>query len=221
LIIQLNNNYISSTIKPEGFSDFMDKVFSSLEKEINLVADTFYKYDPEEHLNHYGKDDIFTIIERTWIGLFNNAILRAFPNTATMQEFSVWSETKAVGRCDLLFNYRYNGKEYDVISEAKSYEFTDDWNKTDSLQFYKPILEQAEKYHLLERKYYTRPVVLMIIVFEWIRDTTKLERATSIMKKWTAQSDSETDFVALYTGESRGLFVYGKTKVIDIKSSVT
>src|SRR5688572_10509304 len=94
--------YVNPNLTPPGFGEFLRKVFHSLGNEIQLVINTFYQYDPKPKYNALGSDDVFTVIERTWLGLFNNAIIRAFPKSVTMQEFNVWDERKAIGRCDFL-----------------------------------------------------------------------------------------------------------------------
>lgn len=185
--------------------------------ELNKIVSAYYSYNfPED--DSAGIDNVFRNIERTWVGIFNNALLRVNPGIATLQEFSVWSSEKNIGRCDLLFRHSHDGKKDDFVTEAKVWEFTDNWKYPTPREFYSGILGQAYIYYNTERKYYDSyktDVWLLAFLAEWIRDKEKLEKAKNIMNDWKQETDHETDFLSLYMGECRGAFVYGK--IISVK----
>lgn len=197
-------HFLSPSLNKWHISSFFEKLFPAFEKELNDAVKIFYGYTEPSP----GEDDLFRVIERTWLGLFNNAMLRCFPGIGTLQEFMVWGEDhKAKGRCDLLFNWQ----SYDILVEAKCYEFKNDWHKCDSKKFYSEIIAKIkEVYYEHEKNYYSRPVLGMALVFEWIRTPKRLQAAIQIADKWPDKKDEETDFLALFSTASAGVIVYGK-----------
>jgi hypothetical protein len=175
---------------------------------MNRISQAFYQYKIPDH-ELTGVDNLFAIIERTWVGVFNNALVRN-SEIAVMQEFSVWNSEKHIGRCDLLFRFKDENEEVDIFAEAKCHEFSNDLGKFKNDEFYQKILDQAYKYYKEEQQYYEKEVRLMAIVFEPIKNNERLERAKNIMDNWNNNIDPETDFLTLYYGNTRGVFVYGK-----------
>lgn len=104
----------------------------------------YYSYQVKN--DEIAADNIFRIIERTWVGVLNNALIRVDPEITTLQEHSVWSDEKNIGRCDLLFRHCYNGKKDDFFTEAKVWEFTNNWGIPTQTDFYNKILCQAYNY---------------------------------------------------------------------------
>lgn len=79
-----------------GLQDFFDKTFHFMGKGINALSETIF--------NGKTSHSVFALIERAWVGVLNNAIIRAFPKDAiTLQEFAVYDkEIKIIGRSDML-----------------------------------------------------------------------------------------------------------------------
>lgn len=196
-----------------GFNDFIIRILAELRTEMNRVSQAFYQTRVTGQ-ELFGVDNLFSVIERTWVGIFNNALVRN-SDIAVMQEFSVWSDEKNIGRCDLLFRFNDGNEEIDIVAEAKCYEFFNNWDKFNNAEFYKRILDQAYRYYKEERNYYEKKVKLMAIVFEWIRNNDRLEAAKKLMDEFQHRNDPETDFLSLYYGNSRGVFVYGKILSVD------
>jgi hypothetical protein len=196
-----------------SFGTFISKVVIDLRAEMSRISQAFYQYKILDG-ELVGVDNLFSVIERTWIGIFNNALVRN-SEIAVMQEFNVWNSEKNIGRCDLLFRFKDENEEADIVVEAKSREFFNNLSRLGNVEFYKEILGQAYKYYKEEHNYYTKEVRLMAIIFEWIRNNERLEAAKSVMNNWGDKSDPETDFLTLYYGNTRGVFIYGK--IIPVK----
>ena len=200
--------YINPSLN-NNFKVFLAEVLKGLKNEMHLVSEAFYHYGlPGNDIE--GVDNLFAVIERTWMGIFNNAMIRTFPDIVTLQEFNVWSSERNVGRCDFLFRLKDELDDLDVIIEAKMYPFCDDWDQTDNVEFYNKILGQAYSYYREEKQYYTRKVWLMALCFEWIQKPRHLPLAKEKMHEWNKEKDPQTDFLTLYYGTNRGVFVYGK-----------
>ena len=204
MIQQFPKVYINPELKPIGFQKFISQLSVGLCKEINLILKAFYQYDDK------GIDDLFTIIERTWVGILNNSLIRTDHETVTLQEFRVSNGEKIVGRCDLLFRMNMEQKNIDSIVETKCYEFKDNWKSCNFEAFYDKILTQNYNYYNAEINYYQPDIYFMVIVFEWIRSADKLEKAKNMMDEWDQNTEPTTDFLTLYMATNRGVFVYGK-----------
>lgn len=212
MVTQHNHIYLSPFLKNQHFASLFENTLKGITEELNKIYHSFYNYNIAEDTTK-GVDNLFRVIERTWVGILNNALLKAEPSITTLQEFSVWSPERNIGRCDLLFRYEKNNQKTDFVTEAKLYEFTDKWQNNNAKNHYFNILKQANSYYISERKYYDTygsDVWLMAFVAEWIRTRDRLTRAKTIMNEWNDQTDSETDFLTLYHGDSSGAFVYGK-----------
>ena len=212
MITQHPNIYISPNCRPAEFMAPFREVLEEINMELNRVASAFYSYEVEGDKTE-SVDNLFRFIERTWVGVFNNALNRHSSGITTLQEFSVWGNDKAAGRCDLLFRYHDNNDTHDFITEAKTWEFFNNWGHPSSPEFYFSILSQAYKYYAAEVDYYKAyksNIWLLAFVVEWVRDKPMLEAANAIMNEWNHNTDNETDFITLYKGKSSGAFIYGK-----------
>jgi hypothetical protein len=201
------NIFINEKLQ-SSFISFLTKTLKNFRDEMNCISQAFYQYKVPNQ-EHFGVDNLFASIERTWVGMFNNALVRN-SDIAVLQEFAVWNSERNIGRCDLLFRFNEENEDVDIVTEAKCYEFFNNWNMRKDTGFYKRILDQAYKYYIEEKIYYEKDVKLMAIVFEWIRNSEYLQIAKNIMTGWEYNNDPETDFLTLYYGNTRGVFVYGK-----------
>lgn len=213
MIKQHPNIYLSSYIKEQFFAEMIKEALKSTELELNQIYKTFYSYDRQQMGDSYsGLDNLFRIIERSWVGIFNNALLKVDSSITTLQEFSVWDTERSIGRCDLLFAFEKDGRRADFIAEAKLSEFKANWKKEGVKGFYLSRLKQAFDYFEPEKKYYESyksDVWLMVIIVEWMREKM-VPVADSIMQSWKEDDDPECDFLTFYDGGSSGAFLYGK-----------
>ena len=116
--------HLNSKVLPWGFDRFIERVLIEVDSEIRRTAKSFYDYSPEEFKEtNKGVDKIFSSIERTWVGIFNNALIKSDDSVTTLQEFAVWSNVRQEGRCDMLFEWN----TCHFIVEAKSEEFKPNW----------------------------------------------------------------------------------------------
>ena len=211
MITQHLKVYVNPNLKPAGFNSIIRNVLGKIKKELNKIVSAYYTYNV--NTNEISADNIFRIIERTWVGVLNNALTMVDPEIATLQEFSVWSDERNIGRCDLSFRHYHEGEKDDFVTEAKVWECTNNWETPTPPEFYRGILGQAYNYYSTEKKYYDdyrSNVWLFAFVIEWIRNKTMLDAAKEIMSKWDPEKDPDTDFLTLYIGTERGAFVYGK-----------
>ena len=188
-----------------GLNDFFTKTFEQFKAELNRLHDTIYNYNDHKLL--------FALNERAWLGVFNNAIINAFPESAvTLQEFSVYNEGKFVGRADFLVHWKAgNGKEFYLLFEAKQYEETsrskilnDTWDDLNKIKL------QAQKYFDAEISYYEGKTVYIIpIAFGWIKKEGFLDEAKKYFLKGQ-QKDQTSDFCALFYENEVGMWIYGK-----------
>ncbi|MCU0460530.1 MAG: hypothetical protein MUF36_00735 [Bacteroidales bacterium] len=189
---------------PQGYNieKFLKRTFEFfLTDEIERLSSTFFsKYRPE---------NVFALNERAWVGVLNNAILKAFPeNSWTLQEFSIYnSENAHKGRADLLVLWEYNGLKYNLLFEAKHQgKATIKHLFEDTGSSFEKIKEQAMGYYMEEIRYYNYKTFIVPIGFEWIRKPEVLSKA----KKYFKQPDESTDFCYLYHDNNNGMWVYGK-----------
>lgn len=204
---------------PSGFSEFLGKVFHQLEVEMLKTAKSFYDHSPAQFNETIkGVDKIFSSIERTWVGLFNNALIKADLDVTSLQEFAVWSSERQEGRCDLLFEWNNNH----FIVEAKSAEFNPNWRlfiREDNFPF---IIDQAKRYYTAEKDYYKKDTFLVALVFEWVRESN-LQKANELIKKWKEVEISisaiNTHFASFFQGDHRGALIYGKIETPSVTES--
>lgn len=158
-------------------------------------------------------EDLYWLIERSWLGIFNNAVIKAYPSTATLQEFSVWNkDSKCIGRCDYLFRWENGGKKYDVITEVKQYESDGKWKYSQSEAFYQKIIEQARNYYEVESSHYPNEVLFLGLIFEWIGNDTQLKSLKPLLSSYPKTEDPFTDFIQLIHTERAGVVVYGNVE---------
>ncbi|MCX6185812.1 MAG: hypothetical protein NTU43_02295, partial [Bacteroidetes bacterium] len=191
--------YCCSIKLEKNLNVFFERTFNSFHEELQLLRNTMYKSEQSK--------DIFALNERTWVGILNNAILKAFPHDeiSTLQEFGVYDEDKKnhIGRAD----YLVCCEDKYLLFEAKQYEEKSvknlcDENKNDLAK------EQAIKYYNAELNYYNKEgktAFIIPIYFGWMRKEGLIEKA----KEYKIESD-ETDFCALYYEGNSGVWVYGK-----------
>lgn len=183
-------------------------LFPALEDEMRIVSKRFYQYE-----GNHPEDDLFHLIERSWVGILNNALVRGGKDVVTLQEFTVWdSKGKSAGRCDLLFSWG----DLDVMVEAKSAEFKPkSWRKPSKGFYNKTFSKLSDVYFGSEAQYYNRTTFGIVLYFEWIRETGDLlNQAEQVMNVWDPLTDPDTHFLALYKGHRRGLFVYGYSELL-------
>jgi len=186
--------------------EFIEKTLNKVKEELTILRKTIYNY--KEH--HY----LFALNERAWVGIINNAIIKAFPkNSSTLQEFSVTNQKGFVGRADFLVCWKNKtGKEYYLLFEAKQYEEKNiskiyDDPKDD----YCRVFDQAQKYYEAEFSYYKSKKVYIIPIFiGWIRSNPKLLQKAKEYFTIKEKTDKSTDFCCLYYEGDYGTWIYGK-----------
>jgi len=202
---------ISSSFKPTGFDIYLKEVFQKVVDEINKIALAFYTVSPEKEEIIYA-DKIFSSIERTWVGIFNNALIKADESVTTLQEFAVWSDKGHEGRCDLLFEWNKNH----FLVEAKNREFNQNWPLLTHESTFTFVLDQAQGYYRAEKSYYPPNTFVIALIFEWVRSwdieliNKKLDLYLKDLPKRT--DNSASDFAVHICGEKRGILIYGKIK---------
>jgi hypothetical protein len=194
----------SKKLNEYGLNLFFEKTFNSFYNELRLLRNTMYKSEQSK--------DIFALNERTWVGILNNAIIKAFPNDAvsTLREFGVYDENtnKHKGRADYLVCWNntyllFEAKQYEEMSIAK------DKNEKETNEMYEKEKKQAGEYYNAELNYYNKEektIFIIPIYFGWMRKEGLIEKA----KEYKIESYETTDFCALYYEGNNGVWVYGK-----------
>jgi len=185
--------------------EFFDKTLKYFHKEIFLLHSTIF--------NEKKRHKVFALIERAWVGVLNNAIIKAFPeDSVTLQEFGVYGEDgKLFGRSDLLVRWtNKNEEEIYLLFEAKCYEeLKESELLIDFHHYFEPILRQAKEYYEAEKEFYrNKKVYLIPISFGWIRKKGMIETAKKYFEK-IDKVDTTTDFCRLYYEGDEGMWVYG------------
>jgi len=187
---------------------FLSISLNGFGNELNFVANQMYNYpDAKKGIdNKESINDVFALIERSYVGLFNNAIIRGFPNSATLQEFSVYNKNKSSGRADLLVTHALANNEFiNLLFEAKVGVATvNDYSADYRKIYYEKLYNQAYKYFLVEKEFYTGESYIITISFDWIRHDYIL---TEILKDRFI--DTVSDFFFVYYTNEAGLSVYG------------
>jgi hypothetical protein len=186
-----------------GISEFFKHVFYYFERELISFSSNLYKNEMEFIYEHN---------ERTWLGILNNAICKAFPDSSTtLQEFNVYEGNEFRGRADLLVYWKnLANKEYYFLIEAKQYveDNIDEMNK-EPHAYYKQVIDQGLKYFLAEREYYKEKHVFLIpLSFGRITDKENLKKAFDYFSN-EFKNDKYTDFCSLYYNDGNGVWVYG------------
>ena len=200
---------------------FFEKIFNQLGEELERLRETIFYYKAE-----FGNDskptvyeEIFGLNEQAWVGVLNNAIVRAFPDQAyTLIEFTVYNEGKDenskirsfFGRADLLVHLKnWKGKEINLLFEAKQYKECDEKKmEEDATLYINEIMEQGKGYVDADKEYFDKKENLFIvpIVFAWIPEDNLLKIADGYMKP---SNEKKEDFCSLYSESNSGAWVYG------------
>jgi hypothetical protein len=175
---------------------FFKKILDEFGEELIKLAELIYSYPNNEKGIDGLKsiNDVFALIERTYVGVLNNAIIRSYSEAVTLQEFSVYNEHKASGRADLFVSVPDTEGTLDFLFEAKV--DTTRWKKysnEQTLKEYQEIYNQAHAYYSDEEKYYSQKPHIVSIIFEWVRHKDLLDE---ILKE--EDEDDCTDFYYIY-----------------------
>ncbi len=186
---------------------FFNRTLQYLQIELEKLRRTIYNYNEWHYL--------FELNETAWVGVFSNAIIRAFPETAaTLQEYLVYNDLDKtpVGRADLLVNW-INGKGETIylLFEAKQYiEQSECEMLGDSTKYLEQVLTQGCKYYSADSKYFNGKTVFIIpLIFGCINQEAHLNVAKSFFDQ-KPQKDKSIDFCTLYFEGQYGTWVYGK-----------
>jgi len=192
--------FISGEMKKTGLDILLKEIINPFSDELNKINRDFYNYES----NPGG--DVFTIIERTWLGIFNNALIKFYgDDITTLQEFTIWDNNRATGRLDFLL--RWN--ETNILIEGKNYEYKKNaWEKWDDEVFYDVIAEKVnKKYFGPEKDLYSGKTFGMILCFDWIRKGNLNEAIHSFES--LKMENGKTDFCVLFKNNIQGVLVYG------------
>ena len=187
---------------------FFSNVLNAFGDELKKLATVVYQY-PSNQMGLDGlesENDVFALIERTYVGIFNNAVVRAYPNAVTLQEFGVYFETPKRGRADLFITFEDDKLGMDFLVEAKHVGEVQ-WkipSQKDVIKHYSDTYNQALSYYTAEEKYYLQKPIIVTITFEWARRQDQLD---AVLKE--TYTDDHTDFYYLFHTNSAGLLVYG------------
>ena len=203
--IKCGKIFISKRTKSYLLDDFFEKILLRLKDEFQLLADNWYCYSEN---GVKGTEEVFALIERSYVGLFNNALVKCFPNDSVLQEYSVRMENGSYVRGDYLVRHG----ESNILFEAKQRQFDGrKYTVADSIKFLKPFIRQGFKYYNAEKNYYRGTTFISSLVFEWVRHPHHLD----LVRKWDEEEDDGiTDFYCLYRTELAGLMVYGNLEQV-------
>jgi hypothetical protein len=211
----LNKNKLASN----ELDFFFEVVLKRLGRELERLTDNIFNYEDESDKERKPTvyEDIFGLNEQAWVGLLNNAIIRSFLEADTLLEFTVYNGTKFHGRADLLVHWKNSqGESIYLLFEAKQFtdntkgDYNDALNKTKDENYYDDIKNQAKNYIEADKNYFSKKIIVIIpIIFGWIKDSSTLENAKKYMKK---NKDKTEDFCSLYFEEGRGAWVYGSVE---------
>jgi len=203
--IKMDTQPFLDPIENIELKEFFEKVFNEFNNELNWI-NVNLGYVKDEN------DSVFDQIEMTWVGIFNNAIIKAFPKEATtLLEYAVYSKKKRKGRADLLVRWRntyllFEAKRDNAISTLKILDKSAD---------YKEVVGQIEEYFALEKDFFQREmkegktVYLIPIFFGRIYNGKNEDVVAEARKKYSGDPCS---FCVLYENNNRNdaVWVYGK-----------
>ena len=205
-------------VRPDqfGIKEFLEKTFEQFNKELARLRETIYGYD-------YDKPQyIFALNERTWLGVFNNAIIKAFPDATTLQEYGVYKEKEYVGRADFLVYWTdKNGKKFYLLFEAKQHPELSAKNLLIESEYdFDVVREQGMKYIKAEKNYYENKenVYVIPLFFGWMQGAEMIKMANEYFKPDYKKENVLSDFCYLYSEDNNGAWVYGK--VYDAKKYI-
>src|ERR1035437_7505202 len=173
----------------KAIQDFFTKTLDAFGEELNRLASQMYKYPNGKKGidNHESINDVFALIERSYIGLLNNAVVRSFPKNSTLHEFIV-SGKKQGERADYLVTHHFDDQSINFLFEGKISEATykdyENYDPQVAAQYYKQIHDQACKYFEAEKEYYQNETYIVTIIFEWIRKTDLLDGIRKELKEY-------------------------------------
>lgn len=205
--IKATTVYVSERISEREVSIFFKRILREFKNELQLLADQWYNYEPGID-GESGTEDVFALIERSYVGLFNSAVIRCFPKDATLQEFSVQEGRKSYVRGDYLVKHLRKGKPINFLFEAKQRVF--DGRKYESeelIKYFDPFISQCKKYYEAEKNFYVGDTYLVPLVFERVRYS---EHCKMVMELDDNNDDGVTDFYCFIHTDVAGLMVYGK-----------
>ena len=200
---------------------FLYNTLNAFTEELNVVAESMYRYpnnykgiDQKESIN-----DVFALIERSYIGLYNNAVIRSFPEDTTLQEFTVYQKEenddreRHKGRADLFIVHKIGKGFINLLFEAKAYQA--EWKEDTPEEmkcYYRKLHDQAISYYNAEKEFYEGVTYIITINFDWIRSQHLLKEV--IQKEFI--DDGCTDFYYIYHTKEAGLMVYGSVTEVDL-----
>jgi hypothetical protein len=187
---------------------FFEVVFKRLGQELNLLRESIF----DNYFCHPTVyEDVFGLNEQAWVGVLNNAIIRAFSDTSnTLLEFTLYNKTEFHGRADLLVQWKNSkGKKINLLYEAKQYKESDESKmKEESDVYLENVKNQALGYVRADKEYFDSRVNLFIvpIIFAWIPEHNLLKIADDYLK---SKSEKHEHFCSLYSECNSGAWVYG------------
>ncbi len=149
------------------------------------------------------------MIERSYVGLFNNAVIRSFPEDSVLQEYSVHVDGRKYIRGDYLVKHQSTN----ILFEAKQRPFDGKtYEPADTKIFLDAFIKQGMEYYNAEQHNYNGSTFVSSLVFEWVRYPKHLELVNT--KSWNEDDDGITDFYCLYHTDIAGLMVYGNLEKV-------
>jgi hypothetical protein len=201
---------------------FVEVTLKRLGQELERMRKTIFYYKDKSGKKRKPTvyEDIFGLNEQAWVGALNNAIIRSFPEADTLLEFTVYNGTKFHGRADLLVHWKNTqGESIYMLFEAKQFtdntkgDYNDALNKTKDENYHDDIKNQAKKYIKADEDYFSKKTIVIIpIIFGWIKDSSTLKNAKKYMKSIDAKKEH---FCSLYFEGQRGAWVYGSVEYQD------
>lgn len=199
---------------------FFEKIFNQLGQELERLRETIF----DNYICYPSVyEDIFGLNEQAWVGVFNNAIIRAFSDSAnTLLEFTVYDNNQPRksnirsfnGRADLLVQWKNSkGEEVYLLFEAKqNRESNLSKLHDDASGFIDEIVGQGKGYVEADHAYYNDKIVFIVpIIFGWFRGADFINSA----KEYFNKNNKKEDFCSLYSECNSGAWVYGS--VYDLK----
>lgn len=205
--------WLSKRLVDPALKKFFEKTLLAFSTELQLLADQWYNYS-EDGKN--GVDEVFALIERSYVGLFNNAVVKSFPQDSVLQEFSVHLGGRNYVRGDYLVKHWEGDHSLSILFEAKQRQHDGrKYSMSETKAFLDPFIKQGKKYYKAEPQYYRDDTYISSLVFEWVRYPEHLKNVLS----WSDEDDEITDFYCLYHTERSGLMVYGNLEKVKSNTS--
>lgn len=200
--------FISKRIEDASLRNFFEQTLTQFHDELQMLADQWYGYDED---GKAGTDEVFALIERSYVGLFNNAVIKSFPKDSVLQEYSVHLGGRKYIFGDYLVKHWEGERSINLLFEAKQRQFNGKaYSKEATELFLNPFIEQGQRYYMAEEKYYNECTYISSLVFEWVRKVKHLKPVL----EWNNDEDGVTDFYRFYHSDTAGLMVYGNLKKV-------